>query len=218
MEFKIAEKSQIDNKILLVKIPNSIRSEIEKNPNAVIGSIQYNKNLSEFSLILESQEKQEKTKYEIKMEQDIVRDGYIVAENTKTKEFSFVGSVRNKGSLSVGNLKKFQQIQRQKNKIQEPRRAISEFDPETEKPVMPQKKSQDKTKKQNRRFRMKEEDLRQELFDCFKQKEFWALDEINSKVNQPEDFLKKVLGEIAYYHKKGDFKHNWELKPEFKHI
>lgn len=54
------------------------------------------------------------------------------------------------------------------------------------------------------------------LLDLFQYYKYWGLRELKKKTNQPDAYLREVVGEIATMWKSGDLNGKWELKPEFK--
>ena len=54
------------------------------------------------------------------------------------------------------------------------------------------------------------------LFELFSQKAHWALKELRgASGGRPEKEIRAELGQIAEFHRSGEFKGLWELKPEF---
>lgn len=58
-------------------------------------------------------------------------------------------------------------------------------------------------KPQERMTRIAKNDLLDQLFLHFREQKYWSLKDIRQKVQQPEGFLKEVLGEIAVLEKSG---------------
>lgn len=63
---------------------------------------------------------------------------------------------------------------------------------------------------------MEKHDLVRILLDNFKRHRIWGLRDLKAVVQQPEQFLREILSEIAFMHKQGDFNGKWELKKEYK--
>jgi len=55
------------------------------------------------------------------------------------------------------------------------------------------------------------------LFDLFAQKPHWEMKQLVDRTNQPQQYLKELLAEVAVYNKKGPNRQQFELKPEFAH-
>ena len=53
------------------------------------------------------------------------------------------------------------------------------------------------------------------LFGCFNEFTAWSIKGLREKLQQPEAYLKIVLGEIAVLHKSGKFALKYTLKPEY---
>lgn len=63
---------------------------------------------------------------------------------------------------------------------------------------------------------MDKNDLVRILLNQFKQHRIWGLRDLKVAVQQPEQFLREILQEIAVMHRQGDFNGKWELKNEYK--
>jgi hypothetical protein len=75
-----------------------------------------------------------------------------------------------------------------------------------------QKNRKDKNLKKTR----KDKDiLKNEIFDLFSVKKYWTNRELVAKLDQPENYLKEVLGEICNYIKSGPKKGCYELKQQY---
>lgn len=70
--------------------------------------------------------------------------------------------------------------------------------------------------KDNRTARMERQDLVRLLLDCFKEHRIWGLRDLKVRVQQPEQYLREVLSDIAIMHKQGDFNGKWEIKEQYK--
>jgi hypothetical protein len=75
-----------------------------------------------------------------------------------------------------------------------------------------QKNRKDKNLKKTRRDK---EVLKNEIFDLFSDKKYWTNRELVAKLDQPENYLKEVLGEICNYIKSGPKKGCYELKQQY---
>ncbi len=73
-----------------------------------------------------------------------------------------------------------------------------------------------KTKTKDKRTRKPEEQLQSELFHLFKKQPYWSLKELIEETEQPESYLKEILGKICDYSKSGPNKSKYELKKEYK--
>lgn len=58
--------------------------------------------------------------------------------------------------------------------------------------------------------------LLDELFRHFQERERWSIKVLRDRTQQPEAYLKEVLGEIADLNRSGEFNGTWELKPNFR--
>ena len=54
------------------------------------------------------------------------------------------------------------------------------------------------------------------MLSLFRQHKFWGLRDLRIRLNQPEQWVKENLEDIAYMHRQGDFNGKWELKETFK--
>ena len=54
------------------------------------------------------------------------------------------------------------------------------------------------------------------LFGLFRDREHWSVKMLREKTQQPEAYLKEVLGEIAFMHRSGEHNGTWELMANFK--
>jgi len=78
-----------------------------------------------------------------------------------------------------------------------------------------QKNRKDKNLKKTRRDK---EELKSEIFDLFSDKKYWTNKELVAKLDQPENYLKEVLGEICNYIKSGPKKGCYELKQQYVYV
>ncbi|GJE89928.1 transcription initiation factor IIF subunit beta [Phanerochaete sordida] len=77
-------------------------------------------------------------------------------------------------------------------------------------------KPKQKSKQFERMARMPRNQLLDALFSAFREREFWSVKELRARTQQPEVYLKDVLGEIAAMHRSGEHNGTWELLPNFK--
>jgi transcription initiation factor TFIIF subunit beta len=54
------------------------------------------------------------------------------------------------------------------------------------------------------------------LFAAFDKFPYWSFKGIVEHTNQPNQYLKEVLGDICILNKRGPYAGNYQLKPEFK--
>jgi len=73
-----------------------------------------------------------------------------------------------------------------------------------------------KKKPKEKRVASPEEVLVPLIFKAFQEKPFWTLSELNSKLKQPEEYLKGHLRKVCTYHASGANRSHFELKKEFK--
>ena len=64
--------------------------------------------------------------------------------------------------------------------------------------------------------RMPRNQLLDQLFALFRETPRWSIRPLREKTQQPEAYLKEVLGEIAFLNKSGEHNGLWELKEVFK--
>jgi len=67
-----------------------------------------------------------------------------------------------------------------------------------------------------RMARMPRNQLLDLLFSLFREREHWSVKLLRERTQQPEAFLKEVLGEIAFMHRSGEHNGTWELMANFK--
>ncbi|KAL8868455.1 MAG: hypothetical protein Q9174_004982 [Haloplaca sp. 1 TL-2023] len=75
-----------------------------------------------------------------------------------------------------------------------------------------------KTKPKGQRLkaaRMPANELKDQIFQCFKQHKYWALRTMRAVVDQPEAYLKQQLEEVAIMHRSGPFNNYWSLKSSY---
>ncbi|EMD31465.1 hypothetical protein CERSUDRAFT_119685 [Gelatoporia subvermispora B] len=67
-----------------------------------------------------------------------------------------------------------------------------------------------------RMARMPRDQLLDELFKAFQEREHWSIKVLRERTQQPEAYLKEVLGEIAFLHRAGEHSGTWELLANYK--
>lgn len=67
-----------------------------------------------------------------------------------------------------------------------------------------------------RMARMPKNQLLDQLFSLFREKPMWSIKVMREKTQQPEQYLKETLGEIASLHRSGEHTGMWELSSNFK--
>ena len=67
-----------------------------------------------------------------------------------------------------------------------------------------------------RMARMPRNQLLDMLFSLFREREHWPVKLLRERTQQPEAYLKEVLGEIAFMHRSGEHNGTWELMANFK--
>ena len=77
-------------------------------------------------------------------------------------------------------------------------------------------KEQKNRLREDKRVRWDRPKAEAELFRLFERQEMWGVVELARHLDQPPQFLKEVLVDIAIIHKYGPLKDQWELKPEYK--
>ena len=63
---------------------------------------------------------------------------------------------------------------------------------------------------------MPRDQLLDELFKAFQERERWSIKALRERTQQPEAYLKEVLSEVAFLHRSGEFNGNWELMANYK--
>ena len=63
---------------------------------------------------------------------------------------------------------------------------------------------------------MPRDQLLDELFRAFQERERWSIKALRERTQQPEAYLKEVLSEVAFLHRSGEFNGNWELMANYK--
>lgn len=64
--------------------------------------------------------------------------------------------------------------------------------------------------------RMPRNQLLDLLFKEFREQPHWGIKPLREKTQQPEAYLKEVLGGIGFLHRSGEFNGMWELKDVFR--
>ncbi|KAI0787371.1 transcription initiation factor IIF, beta subunit-domain-containing protein [Fomes fomentarius] len=67
-----------------------------------------------------------------------------------------------------------------------------------------------------RMARMPRDQLLDELFRGFQERERWPIRLLRERTQQPEAYLKEVLSEVAFLHRSGEFNGMWELMANYK--
>ncbi|GJJ08176.1 hypothetical protein Clacol_002384 [Clathrus columnatus] len=65
-------------------------------------------------------------------------------------------------------------------------------------------------------IRMPKNQLLDQLFQLFNEKQYWSVKELRLRTEQPETYLKEVLPQIAMQHKSGSQNGLWELMKNYK--
>lgn len=91
--------------------------------------------------------------------------------------------------------------------------------PTTFKPraVHEERREQLNSNKDGRKNRMEPDALKERLFQLFEKHQYYTLKDLGSLTNQPMQFLKETLREIAVYNTKASVKNKWELKEEYRY-
>lgn len=58
--------------------------------------------------------------------------------------------------------------------------------------------------------------LQSRLFTLFARQRYWTVKDLKTASEYPENEIRELLQQIAIYHRKGDAKNMWELRPEFQ--
>jgi len=67
-----------------------------------------------------------------------------------------------------------------------------------------------------RMARMPRDQLLDELFRAFQERERWSIKVLRERTQQPEAYLKEVLSEVAFLHRSGEHNGTWELLANYK--
>ncbi|KAI0696943.1 transcription initiation factor IIF, beta subunit [Cytidiella melzeri] len=180
--------------------------------------------------------------YEMDMVNDTVENQFVIAEREKepgtgsrARTTILTGRVKHECSLRPQLSDKYRQRLKQRvMAANQPRRTIKRI--EDEHPgdrgsinrltsgvtntggfsdlIKPKAKP---TKGQFERMaRMPRNQLLDLLFGLFREREHWSVKNLRERTQQPEAFLKEVLGEIAFMHRSGEHNGTWELMANFK--
>ncbi|SPN96862.1 related to transcription initiation factor TFIIF subunit [Cephalotrichum gorgonifer] len=63
-------------------------------------------------------------------------------------------------------------------------------------------------------IRIPENELMDQIFQCFAKYQYWSLKSLRAQLKQPEAYLRQTLEKIAVLNKTGRFANNWSLKEE----
>jgi hypothetical protein len=72
---------------------------------------------------------------------------------------------------------------------------------------------QNRIDRKEKRVRKTDDEVRNLLFECFEQTNYWKRKALINHTQQPDSAVQKILGEIAEKVTTGDFKNHWKLKP-----
>lgn len=59
-------------------------------------------------------------------------------------------------------------------------------------------------------------ELKDLIFECFRDYSYWPIRALKQKLDQPENYLRQVLDEVAHLVRNGTFANSWQLKPEYQ--
>ncbi|CAJ0950052.1 unnamed protein product, partial [Mesorhabditis belari] len=133
-------------------------------------------------------------------------EGYVVqrAECRPPNDSSYL-------RLKIGQIEKSGQPKRQVIQIQ---KAAVKF-----KPVAAHHEDlqRQKAKKEGiKTVRADRDVLRQTIFHAFEKHQYYRLQDLQQLTNQPANYVKEILQEIAIYNQTPPHKSMWELKPEYR--
>ncbi|KAF3067470.1 Transcription initiation factor IIF subunit beta [Daldinia childiae] len=80
----------------------------------------------------------------------------------------------------------------------------------------PDAKKGAKKQKEEKAARLPKSELRDRIFRCFEQFNYWSMKAFKQALNQPEAWLRENLEEVAILHKTGRFSNHWELNSDHK--
>ncbi|KAK5080520.1 hypothetical protein LTR70_008829 [Exophiala xenobiotica] len=72
--------------------------------------------------------------------------------------------------------------------------------------------------KDNRTARADKQAVLNDIFQAFTLHRFWGLRDLRIRLNQPEQWVKENLEEVATMHRHGDFNGKWELREQYKDL
>ncbi|CDW57264.1 general transcription factor IIF subunit 2 [Trichuris trichiura] len=75
----------------------------------------------------------------------------------------------------------------------------------------------ERTKRVEKNIRLNRDDLRNLLFQAFEKHQYYRLVDLAKITQQPPNYLKDVLCDIAQYNTMPPHRYTWELKPEYRH-
>lgn len=79
-------------------------------------------------------------------------------------------------------------------------------------------KKPSKKRQQEKAVRISQEDLLDQLHQCFKEFRYWSLRALRLRLNQPEAYIKSSLEKIATLIRAGPFAMNYKLNDEYERI
>ncbi|KAL8722618.1 MAG: hypothetical protein Q9225_000924 [Loekoesia sp. 1 TL-2023] len=59
-------------------------------------------------------------------------------------------------------------------------------------------------------------ELKDLIFECFREYTYWPIRALKERLDQPENYLRQVLDEVAQLVRNGPFANCWQLKPEYQ--
>ncbi|KAI1386204.1 transcription initiation factor iif [Hypoxylon trugodes] len=80
----------------------------------------------------------------------------------------------------------------------------------------PEVKKGAKKQKEEKAARLPKGELRDLIFQCFEEYNYWSLRAFRARLRQPEAWLRENLEEVAILHKTGPFANQWELNQDHK--
>ncbi|KAI2624357.1 transcription initiation factor IIF, beta subunit-domain-containing protein [Hypoxylon sp. NC1633] len=80
----------------------------------------------------------------------------------------------------------------------------------------PEVKKGAKKQKEEKAARIPKSELRDQIFRCFEEFNYWSMKAFKQQLRQPEAWLRENLEEVAVLHKTGRFANHWELNSDHK--
>ncbi|KRX94010.1 TFIIH basal transcription factor complex helicase XPD subunit, partial [Trichinella pseudospiralis] len=138
-------------------------------------------------------------------------------DSNESKKFVLLGRVVQKAECRPPSndaymkmkINHIEAVSRPQNKVITINRAEVKFKPSSVPTAEPSKKAE-------KSVRLSREELRDALFLAFEKNPHYKLVDLVRMTQQPPNFLKEVLSEIACYNTQHPNRYTWELKPEYR--
>ncbi|KAJ3226755.1 hypothetical protein HK099_004173 [Clydaea vesicula] len=171
--------------------------------------------------------------YQLKVSNKGTKNSYVFTENEQGEAEEIFGTVFHEAQCTPIMDKEYRDFLKKKSKInevkQKPVRTVKKMDEKEERKILfigGSLKSQKETtnfstakkkiKTQDKNERMDRDDLINILFQLFSEEDYFSFKSLVERTKQPQQFLKEVLNDICILNKRGPYKQEYGLKPEFK--